>query len=110
MAESGERKFVCKVCGKGFKTMSELSHHNITHTKTRSFKCGVEGCTKSYARAIGLFNHKKTVHECVYYECEECGKRFGQKSHMKRHYETVHEEKKPFKCSKCGLKFSQNSN
>ena len=32
MAESGERKFVCKVFGKGFKTKYGLSAHGTTHT------------------------------------------------------------------------------
>ena len=35
MAESGERKHVCKVCGKGFKKKQYLSIHSIAHTKTR---------------------------------------------------------------------------
>jgi hypothetical protein len=31
MAESGERRFVCKVCGKGFKTNWSLMLHNSVH-------------------------------------------------------------------------------
>ena len=79
MAESGERKHVCKVCGKGFKTKRDLTGHGTTHTKVKAYKCDVEGCGKRYSALNGLLNHKKSVHEGVYYECEECGRRFGQK-------------------------------
>jgi len=108
MAESGERKFVCKLCGKGFKTKQQLSAHDTVHTKIKAFKCDVEGCGKSYSSLRGLSYHKE-AHKGVYYECEECGKRFGQMSSMKTHYKMVHEEEKNYKCAKCGLQFTQNS-
>jgi predicted RNA-binding Zn-ribbon protein involved in translation (DUF1610 family) len=110
MAESGERRFVCKVCGKGFKAKQDLLAHGPSHTKIKAFKCDKEGCTMSYAGAAGLFHHKKAVHEGVYYECPECGKRFGRKSAMTLHFKTVHEEEKNYKCDKCGVQFSQKCN
>jgi KRAB domain-containing zinc finger protein len=106
MAETGARKFICKVCVKGFKSSSELSQHGPTHTNVKAYKCDVEGCTKSYAGNNNLYNHKKPVHEGVYHECPECGKRFGVKGNMTQHYKMVHEEEKNFKCDKCGLQFS----
>ena len=109
MAEGGERKNVCKVCGKGFKTIQKLSAHSITHTKMKAFKCPEVGCSKSYAGSGGLSDHKKTVHEGRYYECPECGKRFGKKSSMTLHFKGVHKEEKPFKCAKCGKKFGRSS-
>jgi predicted RNA-binding Zn-ribbon protein involved in translation (DUF1610 family) len=109
MAESGERKFVCKVCGKGFKTKQRLSDHGTLHTKVKAFRFDVEGCAKSFAHAGSLSTHKKTVHEGEYYECPECGKRFGVKSNMTRHYKMVHEEEKNYKCDKCGIQFAMNS-
>ena len=48
MAESGERKNVCKAWGKGFKTKSQLSNHGSVHTKGKAFKCDVEGCDKEF--------------------------------------------------------------
>jgi hypothetical protein len=72
ITEGGERRFVCKVCVKGFKTKQNLSNHSSTHTSThtkdKAFKCVVEGCTKRYASVGGLLQHKKAVHEGVYYE------------------------------------------
>ena len=96
MAESGERKFVCKVCGKGFKRKLELSANGTVHTKVKSFKCDVEGCTKSYSDRSSLDLHKKSVHEGIYNECPECERRFGKKSDMTTHYKTVQEEEKHY--------------
>ena len=109
MAKSGERKSVCKVCGKGFKKHSSLMVHNSVHTKQKAFVCDVEGCDKSYTGKAGLIKHKNVVHEGSFHECLECGKRFGQKSSMTTHYKTVHEEKKNYKCVVCGVQFSQKS-
>jgi DNA-directed RNA polymerase subunit RPC12/RpoP len=109
MAVSGERKHVCKVCGKGFKTKQYLFNHVNSHAKVKAFKCEVEGCDKSYAGNGGLFTHKKIVHEGEYYECPECGKRFGEKGNMTRHYKMVHEEERNYKCEKCGVQFALSS-
>jgi KRAB domain-containing zinc finger protein len=108
MAVSGERKYACTVCGKGFKTKFKLSIHSTTHTKLKAFKCEVEGCAKKFARSDVLFAHKKEAHEGLYHECRECGKRFAKKSNMTRHYKSVHLEEKHYKCFKCGFQFGQN--
>jgi hypothetical protein len=110
MAESGERRFVCKVCGKGFKTNWSLMLHNSVHTQQKTFVCDVEGCDKTYTGRACLGKHKKVVHEGSFHECPECGKRFGQKGSMTTHYKTVHEEKKQYKCVVCGVQFGLNSN
>ena len=108
MAESGEREHVCQECGKGFKTRQLLTSHRVVHSKVKPYKCDVVGCSKSYANRGGLFLHTKSVHEGVKHECAECGKRFGDKSHMNTHYKTVHLQEKKFKCQKCGLQFGEN--
>jgi hypothetical protein len=36
ITEGGERRFVCKVCVKGFKTKQNLSNHSSTHTSTHT--------------------------------------------------------------------------
>ena len=114
ITEGGERRFVCKVCGKGFKTKQNLSNHSSTHTSThtkdKAFKCVVEGCTKRYASVGGLLQHKKAVHEGVYYECPKCGKRFARKFKMTEHVKIVHEQETTHKCFKCGALFGQNFN
>jgi hypothetical protein len=109
MAESGERKNVCQVCGKGFTTKANLSRHSSVHSKARPFKC-VDRCNKSYTTSSHVSQHKKAAHEGVKYECDECGRRFGDKSNMVKHYKNVHLEEKHFKCSKCGVQFGLKQN
>ena len=37
MAENGERKFVCKECGKGFKFSRDFTRHSNVHSKQMTF-------------------------------------------------------------------------
>jgi DNA-directed RNA polymerase subunit RPC12/RpoP len=107
MAESGERKYVCKVCAKGFKTKVELTTHCTLHSMVKLFQCDVDGCNKSYKQRPNMLQHKRVVQVGEKYECDECGRRFGQKSNMMTHYNNVHLEEKHFKCAKCGVQFGQ---
>ena len=109
MAESVERKHICPVCGKGFNTKQHLTRHTVVHSKVKPFKCDADQCDKSYGSAATLLQHKEEAHLGVMHECLECGRRFGVKSNMTRHYKDVHGEEKPFKCPKCGVQFAQKT-
>ena len=106
MAETGERRFVCKKCGKGFKKRSLLNFHGSAHSKFKAFHCTAAGCGKAYSRKNTLDRHKKVVHDGVDHECPDCGKRFGRKSSFTAHHKMVHLQERPFKCAKCGIVFS----
>merc|ERR1712179_302143 len=105
MGQSGERRWVCNVCGKGFTKKSNLDRHGAVHSKVKAYKCPVEGCNKAFSNSGSLVKHKKKAHEGVYYECEECGRRFGQKYNMMSHFKSVHQKEKNFKCPTCGIKY-----
>jgi len=107
MGETGERKWVCNVCGKGFISKSNRDQHGVVHSKVKAFMCSVEGCNKAFTQFANLNKHKKAAHEGVYYECEECGRRFGEKGNMRKHFQSVHLKQKNFKCPTCGIKFAQ---
>ena len=55
--------------------------------------------------------HFHTVHEGHKdYKCESCDKSFSQVSGLKRHIQTIHETQKDYKCESCGKLFSQAIN
>merc|ERR1719369_1777169 len=53
-AETGESKWVCNVCGKGFKTKFSHDQHGVVHTKVKAYMCPIEGCNKAYTRSDHL--------------------------------------------------------
>ena len=48
MAEVGDRRYVCRMCGKGFKSSSLLNIHGLVHSKLKAFLCKVAGCGKAF--------------------------------------------------------------
>merc|ERR1712179_372442 len=62
MGQTGERKLVCNVCGKGFTKKVTLDQHGAVHSKVKAFMCPVEGCNKAFTQNSHLTRHKETVH------------------------------------------------
>ena len=110
LVATGERKWVCATCGKGFGRKSNLDRHSTVHTTVKAYECPIVGCGKKYNVRSNLTRHKKAAHEGVYYECEECGRRFREKCNMTSHYKIVHNNERDFKCPTCGIKFSKKTN
>ena len=49
---NGEKKFVCKVCSKGFVEAGQLRRHEKIHTNDKKFVCDVENCSYSSTRKV----------------------------------------------------------
>ena len=59
-----ERKYVCdwSECKKRFTTKQDLFRHKRIHSGEKPFKCGINGCDKSFRLLSNLKVHKKRIH------------------------------------------------
>ncbi|KAK0196350.1 hypothetical protein F5146DRAFT_1152033 [Armillaria mellea] len=82
----------------------------LEKNRNRAFKyCEVPGCGRKFADGTGVSRHKRDHNpNAKRYPCPNCGKVWKQKSNLNDHIRSVHEKKKPFKCSVpgCNKKFS----
>lgn len=77
---SDNRPYTCDVCGKGFKQLSQMKNHQITHAQHQQ---NVQG---------GWFSAKP---------CEICKRTFANSKCLKKHVEAVHTKVKRFACTYC---------
>lgn len=58
VVNTGNRRFVCPICGKGFTRKGELDRHENVHTGAKPFLCTV--CDRRFSRKDKLVRHKRT--------------------------------------------------
>ena len=81
----------------------------VDNSQERPYKCGYQGCDKSYYRRIHLKRHfvKHTgtsKFKCPHPECVG-NKYFGDSTLLKRHIASKHTFGKPFQCESCNKRF-----
>lgn len=101
------KPFACKLCNKTFAERGNANkHYRVAHLKQRNHRC--QTCHRCFAFRDGLNRHIAMVHlnqrpfECTECMCPRgphpssvpcthiCGMRFKQKSHRRRHVQSVH--------------------
>ena len=98
--------FTCDKCGKILNSRSGyLQHMKYTHDyKAREFEC--EKCRKKFHIMSTLKKHYRTVHENKKdFQCDICGDKFTVKAACERHIQAIHAKEKNFKCEICGQAF-----
>ena len=51
----------CEICGKCFKSPSDVEKHMVTHTGARDYKCEI--CTESFPPLLNILTRHKKIHE-----------------------------------------------
>ena len=112
---TAESDFICHSCGKCFKSLLRLRDHFYCIHKheeptSKSIKCDVPGCFKTFKSKSLLSKHAKKVHSVPKHECSDCLKKFHTSYDLRRHADTVHSNGSKFLCERCMKSFSRKDN
>ncbi|GAU99155.1 hypothetical protein RvY_10194-2 [Ramazzottius varieornatus] len=84
---STTRRFVCSLCGKGYKQLAGLRAHQTVHTGN-GHKCQI--CSKEFRQDTNLRIHMNAHRNIRPYGCFKCSKCFTQSSNLRSHVSAVH--------------------
>jgi KRAB domain-containing zinc finger protein len=97
------KKFNCKICNQDLMSAGSLYNHMLRHNGERSFMCGF--CAKLFFTAGQLKVHERIHTQDKAYVCEICNKGFCHRQSLITH-STLHTGIKPYQCENCGNSFS----
>jgi KRAB domain-containing zinc finger protein len=98
----GIKKFPCDLCGRMFATRRNVEEHRRIHTNERPYVCDL--CGKSFKQKASLFVHKRSHKNYFPFKCSYCNQGFRTKPPLLLHI-TRHTGEKPYKCDICGRCF-----
>lgn len=98
------KRFKCKVCGKGFSRSQGLTAHKKIHSNERPFAC--PHCDQKFRVKHNLVTHVRTHTGEKPHTCDFCGRGFRQQSTLVRHLRS-HTGERPYRCKYCDRTFTQ---
>lgn len=100
---TGERPFLCSICGKSFKSQDTRNKHNMRmHSKNLPHQC--HECKRSFISPSQLQEHIYAFHsDDRPYTCEICGNSYSTRKYLRKHRMSHGERTHP--CKYCGKKF-----
>ena len=87
---TGERPFICKLCGKGFVHKHYLSEHMDYHTDEKKHQC--QQCGKRFQSISTLSKHIERHKGQRSHFCPHCPKVFLVHGDLRSHIRVVHEK------------------
>ncbi|XP_077290089.1 uncharacterized protein LOC143913909 [Arctopsyche grandis] len=101
-SHTGEKNFLCYVCGKALSSREHLKFHMRIHTGFKPNVC--KTCGKGFVKKCNLVLHERVHSGERPHICSHCGKAFSQRSTLVIH-ERYHSGSKPYVCSLCNKGF-----
>ncbi|XP_017775854.1 PREDICTED: zinc finger protein 271-like [Nicrophorus vespilloides] len=98
----GIKKFACDICGRMFSTRRNVEEHRRIHTNERPYICDL--CGKSFKQKASLFVHNRSHSNSFPFCCSYCNQRFRSRPPLLIHV-TKHTGEKPYPCEVCGRCF-----
>ncbi|XP_010078372.1 PREDICTED: zinc finger and BTB domain-containing protein 49-like, partial [Pterocles gutturalis] len=100
---SGEKPYICEICGKRFAASGDVQRHIIIHSGEKPHLCDI--CGRGFSNFSNLKEHKKTHTADKVFTCDECGKSFNMQRKLVKH-RIRHTGERPYSCSACGKCFA----
>lgn len=107
LVHTGEKKYKCEICSKGFLSSGGLTYHKKKHTASKDFKC--DQCIAAFVTKEALRNHMIKHAPERKFVCNTCEKGFKRKFALKRHAAIHNFGKKKIKCESCEMSFHTNA-
>lgn len=101
--------FSCDICGIKFRKRSnKIRHIQTVHNRVKQFECDI--CGAKFGLKADLGRHRYRIHESRAFQCDSCGKSFVEHEQLKQHIRVIHEEdSKPWECKTCLIRFGRKS-
>ncbi|XP_071962418.1 uncharacterized protein [Antedon mediterranea] len=95
--------YLCKECGKGFKSSTNRKYHMELHKGNKVLKCSYPNCERRFSWPTHLQYHLKTHTNNRQYLCDvpNCGKAFFTEQRLVVHKRT-HTGVRPYSCTEKG--------
>ena len=86
---TGEKPYICSICGKRFARKFSLKNHLTTHSDERKIKCDICPDERYFKTKSQLSNHL-VYHYEQKHSCAHCDKKFYTFSCLKAHEKRKH--------------------